>query len=449
MSKRKLRTEDLALNVHAAADRHPPTTKRKRVDIIKSTNRIPFCDFITQHVPEDNLHYTARSTDQDGHTFSLEVKTVPYSTMPTTAPNQNMTAQELDACFDLIHSTSHSAYSQSSIGWHPRRKKREMREAEMRYLLVLGHRRQSHLRASAEAKDKNNQEPHAAATGESVSSDKDPAPKPAGIPTDAPPPTTPRDLRATTTATAVDPATESDKATSSPRCSGKLSSSTLSALTLTRDGKRVLQETELERLNALQKVSPADEADRLFATQDDEIDGGAANGTLPTVIGAASRCKNSVEGDGVDSYDVGYAGKETKLRHKNDETQTTCPARDDKSDTTAPASSNTSQTASEIIGFASFMLTHAPPEPVIYLYELHLQPTYRAMGLGAHLLSTIEDIGRSVGVQRAMLTVFKSNTDARAWYARKGWDVDSTSPADVELRRGSRECDYEIRSKVL
>jgi len=45
--------------------------------------------------------------------------------------------------------------------------------------------------------------------------------------------------------------------------------------------------------------------------------------------------------------------------------------------------------------------------------------------------------------------VFKCNVEARQWYAKQGWSVDSTSPADVELRGGKRECDYEIWSKVL
>lgn len=439
MSKRKVCTENVARNDHAAADRHPPATKRKRVDIIKSTNRITFSDFIAQHVPKDNLQYIPRSTNSHDYTFDLEVKTVPYSTMPTTATHQIMTSQELDACFDLIYSTSHGAYSQSSIGWHPRRKKREMREAEMRYLIVRASRQD---RTSAEAE--NIPGPHASV----VSSNTNPAPKPAGNAPDAP---TATDLRAFASSTAADPAPNSDKDTRTPRCSpAKLCSTTLS-LSSTRAAGGVSRETELqrERLNALQQnFSPADESDGVSATQHDEMSRVAATGTLPAVTAEVNRCGKSEQADDVGSDSLDHVGTGPSSRHKNDEIHTTCKPRDD-ADTRASASTNMSHTASVVIGFASFMLTHAPPEPVIYLYELHLQPTYRALGLGAHLLRRVEDIGRSVGVQRAMLTVFKSNTDARAWYANKGWDVDSTSPADVELRRGSRQCDYEIRSKVL
>ncbi|KAF2771071.1 acyl-CoA N-acyltransferase, partial [Teratosphaeria nubilosa] len=47
-----------------------------------------------------------------------------------------LTEQEFDACFDLIKTTSQHDYETSSFGWHVKRKKREMRESEMRYLLV-------------------------------------------------------------------------------------------------------------------------------------------------------------------------------------------------------------------------------------------------------------------------------------------------------------------------
>lgn len=41
------------------------------------------------------------------------------------------------ACFDLIQETSSAAYAASSRGWKPAEKQAEMREPDMRYLLVL------------------------------------------------------------------------------------------------------------------------------------------------------------------------------------------------------------------------------------------------------------------------------------------------------------------------
>jgi hypothetical protein len=43
---------------------------------------------------------------------------------------------DLDACFDLIEATSGADYRESSGGWHPIMKKREMRSPELRYLLI-------------------------------------------------------------------------------------------------------------------------------------------------------------------------------------------------------------------------------------------------------------------------------------------------------------------------
>lgn len=46
-------------------------------------------------------------------------------------------AEYLTACFDLIQLTSSAAYASSSKGWSPRAKKLEMRDKDMRYLLVV------------------------------------------------------------------------------------------------------------------------------------------------------------------------------------------------------------------------------------------------------------------------------------------------------------------------
>ncbi|KAF2134095.1 acyl-CoA N-acyltransferase [Dothidotthia symphoricarpi CBS 119687] len=47
-----------------------------------------------------------------------------------------LTEEELNACFNIIHSTSGDDYKASSIGWNPKQKKDEMRDHEMMYVLV-------------------------------------------------------------------------------------------------------------------------------------------------------------------------------------------------------------------------------------------------------------------------------------------------------------------------
>lgn len=49
---------------------------------------------------------------------------------------KDLHAALLHQCFTLIETTSRHDYEPSSFGWHPRRKKREMQEPEMRYLLL-------------------------------------------------------------------------------------------------------------------------------------------------------------------------------------------------------------------------------------------------------------------------------------------------------------------------
>ncbi|KAI4767497.1 hypothetical protein E4T52_17331 [Aureobasidium sp. EXF-3400] len=103
-----------------------------------------------------------------------------------------------------------------------------------------------------------------------------------------------------------------------------------------------------------------------------------------------------------------------------------------------------------IIGFLSFMITQEEDENVVYIYEIHISEHYREYGLGRHLFSMVEHIGKVTGMDKAMLTVFKRNTHARRWYDARGYSVDEISPRPRKLRGGrSIEPDYEILSKRL
>lgn len=63
---------------------------------------------------------------------------------------------------------------------------------------------------------------------------------------------------------------------------------------------------------------------------------------------------------------------------------------------------------------------------------------------------TCEDIGRRVGLEKTMLTVFKSNTKAVRFYKRCGFEIDEYSPQPRKLRNGTvKEPDYLILSKML
>lgn len=105
---------------------------------------------------------------------------------------------------------------------------------------------------------------------------------------------------------------------------------------------------------------------------------------------------------------------------------------------------------SPVDGFLSFMLTYEDGMEVIYCYEIHLQPQYQGRGMGKVLLRHMEEVGMKVGIRKTMLTVFRANEPARAFYESIGYGEDEYSPRPRKLRGGKvKEADYIILSKVL
>ncbi|PGH14706.1 hypothetical protein AJ79_02872 [Helicocarpus griseus UAMH5409] len=104
----------------------------------------------------------------------------------------------------------------------------------------------------------------------------------------------------------------------------------------------------------------------------------------------------------------------------------------------------------DIGGFLSFMVTYEDGIEVIYCYEIHLAPELQHRGLGKILLGYLEEIGRTIRLRKAMLTVFRANESAMRFYERMGYREDEFSPKPMKLRNGNiREYDYMILSKEL
>jgi ribosomal protein S18 acetylase RimI-like enzyme len=121
-----------------------------------------------------------------------------------------------------------------------------------------------------------------------------------------------------------------------------------------------------------------------------------------------------------------------------------------RGESSADAADEPSSSRGGVLGFLSFMVTYEDGMEVVYCYEIHLSPTARGTGLGRLLMGRMEEIGRRVGLVKAMLTVFKSNATAREFYRRCGYVVDEFSPKPRRLRNGTvKEFDYEILSKSL
>lgn len=104
----------------------------------------------------------------------------------------------------------------------------------------------------------------------------------------------------------------------------------------------------------------------------------------------------------------------------------------------------------EVAGFVSFMVTYEDGFEVTYVYEIHLAPEWQAQGLGKNLMLAVESISKNVGVDKIMLTVFKSNHRAVEWYRKLGYVEDDFSPQPRKLRNGTvKEPTYIILSKAL
>lgn len=104
----------------------------------------------------------------------------------------------------------------------------------------------------------------------------------------------------------------------------------------------------------------------------------------------------------------------------------------------------------EKTGFASFMITYEDGHEVLYIYEIHIIPSHQRFGCGGALMDVVEAIGTEVGVEKAMLTVFKSNQRAVNWYKKRGYVEDEYSPGPKQFRDGtSKEPTYLILSKPL
>ncbi|TID23072.1 hypothetical protein E6O75_ATG02246 [Venturia nashicola] len=105
-----------------------------------------------------------------------------------------------------------------------------------------------------------------------------------------------------------------------------------------------------------------------------------------------------------------------------------------------------------ILGFTSFSLEidHDTHIPQLYLYEIHLLPPARSLGLGRHLMSLNEILARSLELEKVMLTVFTCNSKAEGMYRRLGYVMDEESPKERVLRSGKIvRPKYLIMSKAI
>ena len=124
----KRKAPDISTSVSAQHEAIKPATdapqKSPEDKLITNGNQLRPSEFCNQFVDSKSLVYQSDFTTE-GPIVEITMK---YS--------KHMTPGELDECYNLIESTSRADYESSTMGWHPKRKRREMKEDEIRYLLV-------------------------------------------------------------------------------------------------------------------------------------------------------------------------------------------------------------------------------------------------------------------------------------------------------------------------
>jgi ribosomal protein S18 acetylase RimI-like enzyme len=88
---------------------------------LKAANALSLLEFVKRYFPKTPELYTAKNR--------LE-----YTVTPQTSTS--LSEVDLMRCFNLIEETSSADYRASSSGWDPTYKKEEMKEVDMRYILV-------------------------------------------------------------------------------------------------------------------------------------------------------------------------------------------------------------------------------------------------------------------------------------------------------------------------
>lgn len=104
----------------------------------------------------------------------------------------------------------------------------------------------------------------------------------------------------------------------------------------------------------------------------------------------------------------------------------------------------------KLAGFVHFRFEYddeeSPSCAVMYIYEIQIESAYRRCGLGKRLMGITERIAREQSMPKVVLTVFKTNHQAMAFYTKRlGYDIDESSP----IKFGDDNADYEILSLKL
>jgi len=141
-----------------------------------------------------------------------------------------------------------------------------------------------------------------------------------------------------------------------------------------------------------------------------------------------------------------YAEAPTEENHATDASNTTSNDNKSAAAATLPGPASSIPTVGQPLAFIHMRFEMEGDDPVLYVYEFHVESTVQGRGVGRFLLQAAELISRKAGLAKIMLTVFTANSVANGLYSKLGYTLDETSPGTVDPVGNHG---YEILSKLL
>ncbi|OJJ44605.1 hypothetical protein ASPZODRAFT_27259 [Penicilliopsis zonata CBS 506.65] len=106
--------------------------KKDKLPIVERTNQLSLEEFISTYCseskPKDSKHKDEDSKNEREEDYRTEIYT-----------SETLPGEIFEKCFRLIESTSSKTYLDSSIGWSPLKKRKEMKLPDMRYIILQPH----------------------------------------------------------------------------------------------------------------------------------------------------------------------------------------------------------------------------------------------------------------------------------------------------------------------
>ena len=115
--------------------------------------------------------------------------------------------------------------------------------------------------------------------------------------------------------------------------------------------------------------------------------------------------------------------------------------------TTSESRPDGDSTTPSLVAFCHYRFDYdddqSPSCVALYLYEIQVSQKFQSMGIGRCLMDLLSVIAKQASMQKIMLTVFRANQQATAFYRSLEYRIDEISPTEEDNE------DYEILCKTV